>query len=68
MEIYGRKWDRVIDQKVRTNNGGEYEGLRSFFYEYMIKMEITILWMPQYNGVDERMNITLIERSTSSSV
>lgn len=53
----------------RFNNGGEHEenGFKELFVN-RIKMEKTIPGTPQYNGVAERMNITLNEGSRSMRI
>ena len=57
-------------KKLRTDNGGEYEDTRfkKFCYEHGIRMERTVPGTPQHNGVAERMNWTLTERSRSLHV
>lgn len=53
--------------RLRTDNGGEYVGkeLRSFCKDKGIKMEYTVPYTPEQNGVAERMNRTLEEKARS---
>nr|POE94056.1 retrovirus-related pol polyprotein from transposon tnt 1-94 [Quercus suber] len=52
---------------LRSDNGGEYidGGFNEYCAAQEIKMEKTIPGTPQQNGVAERMNRTLNERSRS---
>ena len=51
-------------KRLRTDNGGEY--ISREFKEYCSKHEIrhnkTVLGTPQYNGVVEMMNRTIVEK------
>lgn len=57
-------------KKLRIDDGGEYEDtrLKKLCFEYGIRMERTVPRTPQRNGVAERMNRTLTERSRSLRV
>ena len=50
---------------LRTNNGGEYtsEEFDNFCQQEGIKRQFTVAYTPQQNGVAERMNITLLEKT-----
>ena len=50
---------------LRTDNGGEYTGeeFDSFCQQEGIKRQFTVAYTPQQNGVAERMNRTLLERT-----
>ncbi|KAK9090791.1 hypothetical protein Sjap_023968 [Stephania japonica] len=50
---------------LRTDNGGEYTGneFDSFCKQEGIKRQFTTAYTPQQNGVAERMNRTLLERT-----
>ena len=52
---------------LRSDNGGEYidGGFSEYCATHGIRMEKTIPWTPQQNGVVKRMNRTLIERARS---
>ena len=52
---------------LRSDNGGEYidGGFSEYCVTHGIRMEKTIPWTPQQNGVVKRMNRTLIERARS---
>ncbi|KAE8657742.1 hypothetical protein F3Y22_tig00116983pilonHSYRG00074 [Hibiscus syriacus] len=52
----------------RTDNGGEYtsEEFDDFCRKEGIKRQFTVANTPQQNGVAERMNITLLERTKSN--
>lgn len=48
---------------LRSNNGGEYtsKDFDAFYREVGIKMELTVPYNPQKNGVVERKNKSIIE-------
>uniref|UniRef100_A0A2N9IBB7 Integrase catalytic domain-containing protein n=1 Tax=Fagus sylvatica TaxID=28930 RepID=A0A2N9IBB7_FAGSY len=50
---------------LRTDNGGEYTSVEfdSFCQQEGIKRQFTVAYTPQQNGVAERMNRTLLERT-----
>ena len=50
---------------LRTDNGGEYTGeeINSFCQQEGIKRQFTMAYTPQENGIAERMNKTLLERT-----
>ena len=50
---------------LRTNNGGEYtsEEFDNFCQQEGIKRQFMVAYTPQQNGVAERMNITLLEKT-----
>lgn len=50
---------------LRTDNGGEYTGdeFDNFCKQEGIKRQFTVAYTPQQNGVAERMNRTLLERT-----
>ena len=50
---------------LRTDNGGEYTGSEfdSFCQQEGIKRQLTVAYTPQQNGIAERMNRTLLERT-----
>lgn len=52
-------------KRVRFNNGGEYinNELKNFFRQEGIKLEPTIPYTPEMNGVSERLNRTLVEKA-----
>ena len=52
---------------LRSNNGGKYidGGFSEYCAAHGIRMEKTILGTPQQNGVAERINRTLNERTRS---
>ena len=52
---------------LRSDNGGEYidGGFSEYCATHGIRMEKTIPWTPQQNGVVKCMNRTLIERARS---
>ncbi|KAL5761263.1 hypothetical protein ACOSQ2_020101 [Xanthoceras sorbifolium] len=69
-----RKWKAMVEnetglkiKRLRSDNGGEYRDsrFREFCANSGIKMEKTVPMTPQQNGVAERMNRTLNERSRS---
>ena len=47
--------------KLRSDNGGEYVNNKfiHFFTKHGIKLQHTVPYTPQQNGVDERKNHTL---------
>lgn len=53
--------------RLRSDNGGEYIGkaMRSFCRQKGIKMDFTVPYSPEQNGVAERMNRTLVEKARS---
>lgn len=53
--------------RLRSDNGGEYVGkeMRLFCRQQGIKMEFTVPYSPEQNGVSERMNRTLVEKARS---
>ena len=55
---------------LRSDNGGEYTSKEfvSFCRDVRIKRELTTPYNPQQNGVPERKNRTMLERSRSSYV
>jgi hypothetical protein len=55
---------------LRSDNGGEYTSKEfvSFCRDVEIKRELTTPYNPQQNGVVERKNRTMLERSRSSYV
>ncbi|KAL5805411.1 hypothetical protein ACOSQ4_028144 [Xanthoceras sorbifolium] len=69
-----RKWKAMVEnetglkiKRLRSDNGGEYRDsrFREFCANSGIKMEKTVPMTPQQNGVAERMNRTLNERTRS---
>ena len=50
---------------LRTDNGGEYisNEFAKFYNQEGIKRQFTTAYTPQQNGVAERMNRTLLERT-----
>ena len=50
---------------MRTDNGGEYTSneFNNFCQQEGIKRQLTVAYTPQQNGVAERMNRTLLERT-----
>lgn len=53
--------------RLRCDNGGEYVGreFRRFCKQKGIKIEYTVPYSPEQNGVSERMNRTLVEKVRS---
>lgn len=53
--------------RFRSDNGGEYtsKAMRSFCASKGIKMELTVPYTPEQNGICERMNRTLVEKARS---
>ncbi|KAL2246115.1 UNVERIFIED_CONTAM: Retrovirus-related Pol polyprotein from transposon TNT 1-94 [Sesamum indicum] len=66
------RWRALVENEtglqvkcLRSNNGGEYssEGIKNYCADHGIRMQKIIPGIPQQNGVAERMNRTLNERS-----
>lgn len=53
--------------RFRSDNGGEYtsKAMRSFCASKGIRMEFTVPYTPEQNGICERMNRTLVEKARS---
>lgn len=64
-----RKIDKLL-KCLRSDNGGEYSsnGFDDYCTKHGIKNEKTIPYSPQLNGMAERMNRTLTERSESLKI
>lgn len=52
---------------LRSDNGGEYVNIRSYFQEHGILHETTCPYTPRQNGVAERRNRQLILEITCAS-
>ena len=54
-------------KRIRSDNGGEYtsEEFKKYCKDHGIIMENTIPYIPQQNGVSERMNCTVMETARS---
>ena len=52
---------------LRSDNGGEYfsKEFRSYYEKNGFKCHYTVKMIPQQNGVAERMNRTLLEKTRS---
>ena len=50
---------------LHTDNGGEYVsgGFKTFLRDNRIKLETTLPYNPEMNGVSERLNRTLMDRA-----
>ena len=51
-------------KRLRTNNGGEYisREFKEYFFKHGIRHEKTIPGTPHHNGVEERMNQTIVKK------
>lgn len=55
---------RAKISRLRCDNGGEYTGraVRSFCRQKGIRLETTVAYTPEQNGVSERLNRTVVEK------
>lgn len=53
--------------RLRCDNGGEYTGkaMKKFCRKRGIQLEMTVPYTPEQNGVSERLNRTIVEKSRS---